>query len=153
MFAIYKGKSKPTIPPVQVEGEEEKRVGRKPGTHYLKPMDMEKFISEMDCLHIYVENPEIEKLTLVENPYLRSSLVRADYDKKQIEMSAIIMKDTKAKQREMFIRALCHFLAMQFFNEPGQGDAYKLFVKRYLNKKAKNKLPRGAMSIGKVATH
>ena len=126
---------------------EPKRKGRKPGSHYLKPMDMEQYISDRDCLHIFVEHPDIAELKLVENPYLRNSLARASFQNKTIEISSKVMLDNKSVQRDVFIKALCHFIAIKLFNEVGQGEAYKLLVQRYARKTKKSIEPKSRLTI------
>lgn len=105
--------------------------GRKPGNHYLKPMDMGSFLQAMDCLHISAEHPYIEGLTLVENPYLRNSFARVFFKRGTIELASKTLLKPRSQQREVFIKALCHFIAIKLFNRLGREEAYRLLVLRY----------------------
>lgn len=124
--------------------------GRKAGEHYLKPMDMHTFLWEHNLLIIQKENPWILDVGIVENPYLRESLGRANFKKQRMELSSIVMEGTVENRKKIFVKTICHFIA---FNEFGvaKGRDYDDLVKRYLKnitseKKPFNR-PKSAVSV------
>jgi hypothetical protein len=120
-----------------INNNKKSRKGRKPGNHYLKLMDTEEFIVEHELMDMFVDHPWVSELTLVENPYLRENMARAKLETKTIELSTDVMKKDVSTQRDIFVRAVCHFIANKIFNERGQGQAYQLLVQRYNRKKPK----------------
>lgn len=119
--------------------------GRLAGLQHLKPMNIEDFIVKHNCVNMMLEHPWIRELKLVANPYMYRSYGRANYKSNTVELSERIMKEPGFVQREVFIRAVCHFIAKKLFDEAGEGPAYRLIVQRYMRR------PRGqSNSTGNV---
>lgn len=107
------------------------KCGRKEGVKYIG-QDMRDFMWSRDLFDMASEHPWILKeLKLVENTQLTKSPGRANYEENAIEMSSKVFDGPVATQRSTFIKVIAHFLALKEFDTT-TGDAYKLFVARYM---------------------
>lgn len=111
------------------------RFGRTAGFQHLKPLNMDDHLVKMDCGTLMVDYPFIRNLKLVSNPYMYASLGHANYKTNTVELSEKkLLSEPIAIQREVFIRAVAHFIAKRYFEEHGEGAGYKAIVNRYLKK-------------------
>lgn len=108
--------------------------GRQAGFEHLKPLNIEQYIVQHQCLNMLLDHPWVRQLKLVSNPYMYKSYGRANYKTNTVELSANVLKEPIQIQREVFIRAICHFIAKKMFDESGEGQAYKLLVQRYMRR-------------------
>lgn len=128
--------TKPKEPkPIASKLKAKRPMGRQRGAQ-LKPLDMEQFITEHDCMQLYLDHPFILDIKLYENTLMRNTLARTNYNKQTIEIASKVLNNTIDIQREVFIRAISNFLAIKLFNQHGKGEAFGLLVERYTNKRS-----------------
>lgn len=92
------------------------------------------FAAHRDCARMIKENPWLSDVRMFENPELTEQLVKADYETLTIELSSEALQQDISMQRDIFIRAICSFIAQRLFHDVEQGQPYRLLVQRYSTK-------------------
>lgn len=111
-------------------------MGRQPGMVHLKAIDgIEGFIKDFGLEEMLIENPFLKDVKLYENPYMKATLARANDKKLSLELSSRALNGKVAVLRDIFLRAMCHFIAIKMFKHSGKGEPFKLLVERYKGKK------------------
>lgn len=136
----YNAKPKKTV--------KKRPMGRQPGMVHLKPLpSIEGFIADLGLEDMAIEHPFITDIKMLENPYMKATLARADVKKSTIELSEKALKGKTGVLRDVFIKMLCHFIAVKMFAHSGKGEPFKLLVARYSAKTKKAPITNGETGL------